>query len=103
MLRYFLLIAAAAACTDVCTVKEELGTSTWRLLHAMVEHVEATPANEQRFQSLIRSLEHLYPCEECREHISEYISNRRVEMTEKFMCDFHNSVNIRLNKPIYDC
>lgn len=102
MLRYFLLVAAAAACTDVCTVKEELGTSTWRLLHAMVEHVEATPANEQRFQSLIRSLEHLYPCEECRDNLKG-MDLDEIKMTEQWMCEFHNRVNEHLGKPLYSC
>jgi len=100
LLLIFLTTAYGQQCTQ-CNEKTELGHSTWHLLHEIVRH--ADPEYEPAFMNLIKTLSVLYPCEECREHISEYISNRRVEMTEKFMCDFHNSVNVRLNKPIYDC
>jgi len=90
----------AQQCT-VCNEKEDLGRSTWHLLHEIVKHgdMEYEPA----FMNLIKILGVLYPCEGCKLHISEYIDNRRIEMTEKWLCEFHNSVNIRLNKPIYDC
>lgn len=94
------------SCTDVCGEKnkELLGQGTWRLLHEMVDNVERTDKNEKLFQNLVLSLEHLYPCAECRAHIKEMkLSRDTIEMTPKFMCEFHNKVNKQLEKELYNC
>ncbi len=93
-------------CTDVCVEpkKEELGRSTWKLLHSIVDNVEYSKEKEILFQNLILSLEELYPCSECREHIKEMkLYQQEIEMTPKWLCNFHNSVNVKLNKPIFNC
>ena len=99
---FFLLLTTVSAqqCTQ-CDEKTELGHSTWYLLHEIVKH--ADPEYEPAFMNLIKTLSVLYPCEDCKVHISEYISNRRIEMNERWICEFHNSVNLRLGKPAYDC
>ena len=93
-------------CTDVCVEpkKEELGRSTWNLLHSIVDNVEYSKENEILFQNLILSLEELYPCSECREHIKEMkLYQQEIEMTPKWVCEFHNKVNHQLKKKEMDC
>ena len=103
LILFFLLLCTVSAqqCTTQCNEKTELGRSTWHLLHEIAKH--ADPEYSPAFMNLIKILSVLYPCAECRDHISNYISNRRIEMTEKWVCQFHNSVNVRLGKPVYEC
>jgi len=91
-------------CTDVCKEdnKELLGQGTWRFLHSIVEHVERTKDNEQLFQNFIQSLQYLYPCKECRNHLQEMTFDD-IEMTPLWLCNFHNKVNIQLKKTPFDC
>lgn len=108
-----LLCATGATLTEVTTEgdtcdcaceeidRDQLGRSTWYLLHEIVKH--ADPEYDPAFMLLMEILGVLYPCPHCREHIAEYVSTHRVEMTEKWMCEFHNSVNERLNKTIVEC
>ena len=91
-------------CDCACDIdKGKLGRSTWHLLHEIAEHVESDDTTEPSFRVFMHALSMIYPCEECREHIKEYLSNRRVELSEKWVCEFHNEVNERLNKTIYEC
>tara|TARA_B110000858_G_C17768095_1_gene458062 strand:- start:754 stop:1098 length:345 start_codon:yes stop_codon:yes gene_type:complete len=84
-----------------CIDKVSLGRSTWKLLHDIVNSVERekTPY----FVSMMDNLGKIYPCEECRLHISEYIQEHPTEMTHEWLCTFHNAVNQRLNKKKFKC
>ena len=109
----FLLLSTAAATLQEVTVdgecdcacneidRDKLGRSTWYLLHEIAKH--ADELEDPALRLLLRTLGVLYPCPICRQHINEYIENHRVEVSEKWMCDFHNSVNERLNKTLVDC
>ena len=92
------------SCSDVCKEenKELLGQGTWRLLHSIVDNVERTEYNEDLFKHLVHSLKHLYPCLKCRRHLQK-LSLQSIEMTPLWVCNFHNSVNERLGKKIYNC
>jgi len=80
---------------------DKLGKSTWFLLHEVVKH--ADPLDDIAFALLLKTLGVLYPCPHCREHITEYLATHRVEMTEEWLCTFHNAVNEKLNKTLVDC
>ena len=97
------LVEVTPECDCACNEidRDKLGQSTWYLLHEIVKH--ADQEYDPAFKLLMRILGVLYPCPHCRVHINEYLNNTRVEMTEKWMCDFHNTVNIRLNKTVYEC
>jgi len=86
-----------------CIDKESLGRSTWKLLHDIVDNVEYNENSNTAFCSLMDNLSEIYPCEECREHIEEYIKESPAEMTHEWLCTFHNAVNKRLNKKIIHC
>lgn len=98
MYLFVLLITAASAACD-CLDRDQLGRSTWFLLHEMVRS-EPRP---EIFGQFMWTLSELYPCEICRSHISDYLVENPPEMSEYWMCDFHNAVNIRLDKPVFDC
>lgn len=109
VLFFFLLLVGAASreecsCTDICkdSEKELLGQGTWRLLHGIVENVERTKENEKMFKYVVKSLQHLYPCLECRQHLQE-MDLKHIEMTAFWVCSFHNEVNKRLKKRLYNC
>lgn len=96
--------AQQCSCPDSCSNKEELGRGTWFLLHSIVKNVEKTPDNEMLFYDFIDILSMLYPCEECRQHFIDNLENMKtIEMSEKWMCNFHNTINIQLNKTIHPC
>jgi hypothetical protein len=100
------LVSASNTCTcpEVCEDKEELGRGTWKLLHDIVK--AKPPDCGKHLAILLETLSHIYPCEECRTHIKQFISfysPKLPECTEKWMCEFHNVVNQRLSKPLHDC
>lgn len=50
----------------------------------------------------------MFPCKICSSHfqkmLADYpIKNNSREELVYYLCDLHNKVNIRLNKPIFDC
>jgi len=84
-----------------CIDRESLGRSTWKLLHDIVDNVDYE--RNDAFVSLMGSLSEIYPCEECREHIGEYLRSTPADMTHEWLCHFHNDVNERLGKKIIQC
>jgi hypothetical protein len=97
-------------CKDNCDEKNEVGQSTWKLLHEMVKYNEDNEENSMHLGVFLESLSFIYPCEECRKHIRSFIEKSMEKgeegmpkMNERFMCDFHNQINERLKKPLYDC
>lgn len=98
------IVVDHCTCNSVCKEenKEMLGQGTWRLLHSIVNNIERTEYNEVLFKNFIESLKHLYPCSECRHHLQN-MSLQTIEMTPLWLCKFHNTVNERLGKKIYNC
>ncbi len=50
----------------------------------------------------------LFPCKICRQHFKELLANNPIKNDSRkelvlYLCDIHNQVNKRLNKPIFDC
>lgn len=92
------------------TLKAELGRSTWHLLHTMTVKypLEPTKAEQQQYLDFIDLFSRLYPCGECAEHFRRLLKKHppRVGSRDEviiWLCDVHNLVNERLNKPIVDC
>ena len=102
-----LLILPSMRCEDFCSWEkkshyDELGRNTWFLLNEIVKK-DNTLENRYFFNSFMSSLSMLYPCGECSEHIKDYIEEHPPELTEEWMCHFHNDVNARLEKPLHVC
>jgi len=88
------------------------GASGWTFLHACVfSYPERDPTAAMRQSAfwLLRSLDHMLPCEKCAEHYryatrhvtspQHNVFNTRSALS-RFYVDLHNDVNERLSKPI---
>ncbi|KAJ1914126.1 hypothetical protein H4219_004922 [Mycoemilia scoparia] len=92
------------------TLKAQLGQSTWYFLHVMASRYPVDPTrNEQdTMRFFLRGLSRLYPCGQCAHHIQQHFKKdpprvgSRDEL-EQYLCNFHNEVNKRLKKPLFDC
>ena len=90
--------------------RNELGRSTWTLLHTVAAKYPVKPTREDKTNAihLIDLLTKIFPCEECRGHFKQLVQGfpPKVSSQEEFstwMCEAHNIVNRRLNKPVFDC
>jgi len=91
---------------------EQLGQATWTFLHSAAAYYPDTPSPAHRTSmlALLRSLPMLYPCGFCAEDFGKDISKnppeRAVESREglvKWLCERHNTVNVKLGKESFDC
>lgn len=91
-------------------LKKNIGPSTWSLLHSIAGNFPEQPTEQDKKQAknFIDSLAYFYPCEECREDFKEDVAhvpptlNSRREFS-LWVCERHNEVNRKLNKPLMDC
>lgn len=99
-------------CSDfhLQTAGKKLGNHTWTLLHTMASHYPKNPTEfqKQKMECFIKDLSQLYPCSYCAKHLQTYILKNPINTENKkelqmWMCVMHNDVNVRLNKPIFDC
>ena len=49
-----------------------------------------------------------YPCSDCASHLRQHIIDKPPNTSSRdslslWMCQMHNEVNTRLNKPLFDC
>lgn len=89
---------------------EQLGRSSWTLLHLIAAKYPEEPSNKQQadlklFLSLFSGL---YPCWWCGEDFEKYMATNtpKVATQDEFgrwLCDAHNEVNDKLGKPKFDC
>ena len=91
---------------------EQLGRSTWTLLHTMtaVYPKTAPPATQSKTRSFLTLFSELYPCWVCaddfRDWMAEPSNEPQLTGREEFgfwMCRAHNAVNEKLGKPEFDC
>jgi hypothetical protein len=88
----------------------ELGKGTWTLLHIMASTYPVNPPPEviQDHRIFFQLLPRIYPCPDCRAHMRKMFHefppqlNSRTEFMN-WLCEAHNRVNRRLNKPEFDC
>lgn len=90
--------------------RNELGKGTWSLLHIMAATYPVNPSPEviQDHKLFFQLLPRIYPCPDCRGHMREMFNvlPPQLESRSAFMtwiCEAHNKVNVRLNKPTFDC
>ena len=96
-----LCVAAEPTCDCACDY-QELGRGTWSLLHEMVK-VTPNERLQASFVSFMWSLADLYPCGECRGHLTEYLYNHPPVLDPTWVCELHNDVNRRLGKDQQPC
>eukprot|EP00474_Spongospora_subterranea_P010284 CRZ10742.1 hypothetical protein [Spongospora subterranea] len=87
-----------------------LGRSSWGLLHTMAAYYPAKPSKREQesMTEFMHRFAQFYPCATCRQHLIADLSNRPPttgsrHLLSQWMCQLHNRVNKRLNKPLFDC
>lgn len=90
--------------------REELGRSTWVLLHTLAAQLPEKPTRQQQrdVRTLIDVLTRIYPCGDCASHWSHIVRAEPPRMHtrqefEQWLCRAHNVVNRSLGKPMYNC
>ena len=89
---------------------QELGVSTWSLLHSVAAYYpdKPTPAQQADAKIFLSTFSRLYPCHECAEDLRQDLKELppKVSSSKEFsewMCQLHNKVNVKLGKPTFDC
>jgi len=89
---------------------EELGRSSWTLLHSITASYPVSPtlAEQSQVRQFMGLFSKLYPCWVCAEDFQDFMTKNRVraESREEFgqwMCEAHNDVNRKLGKKEFDC
>lgn len=92
------------------TIKQELGRSSWRLLHTMSVKFPVKPTEDEKgaYLDFLGLFSRLYPCGDCASHFQMLMQRypprvgSRQEIAQ-WTCEAHNLVNERLGKPNYNC
>ncbi len=94
--------------------RRQLGRAAWHFLHTtaaqLPDKANITATHLEAFRSIFRSLEAIYPCDECREHLVQNMKRMRslddvVDAPSALVwtCELHNIVNEAQRKPIFPC
>jgi len=90
--------------------RQELGVSTWSLLHSVAAYYpdKPTPTQQADAKIFLSTFSRLYPCAECAEDLRQDLKELppKVSSSKEFsewMCQLHNRVNVKLGKPTFDC
>eukprot|EP00823_Brevimastigomonas_motovehiculus_P004383 TRINITY_DN2889_c0_g1_i1.p1 TRINITY_DN2889_c0_g1~~TRINITY_DN2889_c0_g1_i1.p1 ORF type:complete len:219 (+),score=40.35 TRINITY_DN2889_c0_g1_i1:171-827(+) len=90
--------------------REEIGRATWALLHTIAAQYPERPTSQQQenMKNFILSLADIYPCRTCAKGWQMYIKKHGVSVGShrelaEWLCNCHNVVNKRNDKPLFDC
>lgn len=89
---------------------QKLGAASWTFLHSMAAKYPDIPTEEEKqdIAEFLKLFSHVYPCTWCASDFEKYITKHspRVESKEelnRWLCEAHNHVNVKLGKPKFDC
>mmetsp|Transcript_7483 Transcript_7483/g.11165 ORF Transcript_7483/g.11165 Transcript_7483/m.11165 type:complete len:199 (-) Transcript_7483:1493-2089(-) len=90
--------------------RDEIGVSTWSLLHSMAAWYPSQPTSEDKklMSNFMIALARFYPCTWCATDFQNNVqlSPPRTETREDlclWLCEQHNIVNDKLGKPLFHC
>ncbi|RNF15099.1 putative 2Fe-2S iron-sulfur cluster binding domain containing protein [Trypanosoma conorhini] len=93
-----------------CPTPGELGHAGWAVLHtaAAVYPYKPSALQQEAFGAFLHSWSHVYACSHCGYHMRRYLKRNPPVVTDKlalnrYLCEFHNTVNRSVRKPVYDC
>ena len=82
------------------------GPIVWNFLHYLAKNVKINKENKLQIFLFLQSLSYIIPCNICASHYNKYLyeenqlvqSNINNEYLIKWICELHNSVNLKLKK-----
>ena len=90
--------------------RAELGRASWAYLHTLAAYypTSPTPSQQSTMAQFLSSYASLYPCGYCADRTVEELTRNPPRVGGQrelavWMCEVHNEVNERLNKPTFDC
>ncbi|KAL7486224.1 hypothetical protein ACHAW6_011817 [Cyclotella cf. meneghiniana] len=90
--------------------KDEIGVSTWTLLHSMAAWYPNQPSTQDKqfMSDFVKALARFYPCTWCATDFQKNVelSPPRVDTREDlciWFCEQHNIVNKKVGKPMFHC
>ena len=90
--------------------REEIGTSTWSLLHSMAAWYPKSPTakDQQLMSGFMQALARFYPCTWCATDFQQNIESNSPKTESRdelciWLCEQHNIVNQKLGKPLFQC
>ena len=82
------------------------GQPMWDVLYSIAFSFPDNPTPQERaaLKNFLQSLEHILPCEHCREHFSAYVASHPIptdssEAVSNWVLGLNNNVNARIGKP----
>jgi hypothetical protein len=97
--------------TNITSDPNKIGPGSWFLLHLMAKYA-TTPVLKEAFIYNLDLLRTNFTCAKCRQHINQYLDEHPIRNYYylkdnqgndigmfRYMWEFHNVVNLRLNKP----
>ncbi|KAK5963147.1 uncharacterized protein PWA37_004850 [Arxiozyma heterogenica] len=90
--------------------KEEIGTSSWMLLHSIVskfDEKEPTQIEKIEMKRFLELFGKIYPIKEHGRNMTQYIKSNPIDVTNRstlgqWLSKYHNSVNVKLGKESFD-
>ncbi|KAJ5780558.1 FAD dependent sulfhydryl oxidase Erv1 [Penicillium paradoxum] len=89
---------------------EELGRSTWTLLHSMAATYpeKANTEHQDNMRGFLKFFSKLYPCWVCADDFQTWMARNQPKLSSRkefgwWMCEAHNEVNRKLGKKEFDC
>ncbi|SCU80512.1 LAMI_0B02718g1_1 [Lachancea mirantina] len=89
---------------------EQLGRSSWSLLHSIAAAYPVSPNDKQRseMKQFMTLFSHVYPCWWCAKDFEDFIKKNSPKVGSRdelglWMCEAHNEVNEKLGKSKFDC
>eukprot|EP00041_Stephanoeca_diplocostata_P010608 m.169082 g.169082 ORF g.169082 m.169082 type:complete len:196 (+) comp18225_c0_seq2:336-923(+) len=87
-----------------------VGRAGWSVLHTMAAYYPNRPdtTTQKDMDEFVRLFARFYPCQICAHHLTAHLETNPVQSQSRhelssWMCQMHNEVNGRLNKPLFDC
>lgn len=85
------------------------GPGLWTALHCMTFNYPETPNEHDKedHEEYLKALSKTLPCMICRQHCKAYLLEHPPALSSRaefirWMVDFHNAVNTRLDKPVWE-
>lgn len=90
--------------------KQEIGNSTWHLLHSIAAHYPERPSEKQKstYQDFFTTFAYVYPCRPCAKDFQDLIKIHPANLDSRvslsiWLCQMHNIVNTKIKKAEFNC